>query len=35
MANDQGKADPNGEMLILVPSTIESSYDGDEGITIP
>jgi hypothetical protein len=35
MANDSGIEDPNGEMLVLVPSTIESSYDGDEGIIIP
>jgi hypothetical protein len=35
MVNDEGEIDPNGETLVLVPSTIESSYDGDEQITIP
>ena len=35
MANEQGEADPDGEILVLVPSTIESSYDEDEGVIIP
>ena len=35
MVNDQGEQDPDGENLVLVPSTIGSSYDGDEQITIP